>query len=119
MPSEIRHILFGDVEVGRAVRLYRERTGQVLPAGEPSVYVLDRDGTDMRFTMTMGSGSQSATVSTAGTELVAALILYCRGLRIPLPATAAKSLQRYGAYLCLVVTRNGGGTPLPNVSMPH
>lgn len=115
MPSEIRHILFADAEVGRAVRFYRERTGTVVGLGEPGGYAFDRAGSaqEIRFSMTVGSGGAGQTLSATGSELAAALILYCRTLRIPLPASAAKSLQRTGGLLCLVVTRNGTHAELP------
>jgi hypothetical protein len=38
--------------------------------------------------------------------LTAALILYCRDRRIPLPAAADKSLQRFGEQICLMTTIN-------------
>ena len=120
MPSEIRHILFQEAEVGKALRFYRERTGTVVKACESPVYTIERvgSGEEVRFTMTMGAGPTSQTLSAAGSELAAALILYCRSQRIPLPAGASKSLQRFGGHLCLVVTSNAGGGSLPNVTAP-
>ena len=117
MPSEIRHILFQDAEVARAVRSYRERTGTVVKSAETTSYTIDQTGSgdEMRFSMTVGSGPNSQVLSAAGSELAAALILFCRGQRIPLPAGASKSLQRFGSHLCLVVTSNAGGNALPNM----
>ena len=117
MPSEIRHIIFQEAEVGRALRTYRERTGTVVKAAEAATYTNERIGAgeELRFSMTVGSGPNSQTLSAAGSELAAALILYCRGQRIPLPAGASKSLQRFGSQLCLVVTTNPRGKQMPNM----
>ena len=117
VPSEIRHIIFQEAEVARAVRAYRERTGTVVKSGDSYTCSLDGTGAgdEMRFSMTVGFGSHSQTLTAAGSELAAALILYCRGQRIPLPAGAAKSLQRFGSQLCLVGTSNSGGKHLPNM----
>ena len=117
MPSEIRHILFQDAEVAKAVRTYRERTGTVVMSFDSPTYTLDRTGPgeEVRFSMTAGSGPHSQTMSASGSELAAALILYCRSQRIPLPAGASKSLQRFGSHLCLVVTSNAGGNNLPHM----
>lgn len=121
MPSEIRHILFQDAEVGKAVRFYRERTGTVLAPGDSNGYTVENvgPGQDIRFSMQVGIGPQSQSVSASGSELAAALILYCRNQKIPLPAGAAKSLQCYGGkHLCLVVTRNSSGVELPPMPGP-
>ena len=119
MPSEIRHILFQDAEVAKAVRSYRERTGTVVKNAETASYTIDRigPGEEVRFSMIVGSGPNSQTLTASGSELAAALILYCRGQRIPLPAGASKSLQRFGGHLCLVVTSNAGGGNLPNMQV--
>ena len=117
MPSEIRHILFQDAEVAKAVRTYRERTGTVVIAADSASYTIDRTGPgeEVRFSLTVGSGGQTQTLSASGSELAAALILFCRSQRIPLPAGASKSLQRFGGQLCLVVTSNAGGKSLPSM----
>jgi hypothetical protein len=39
-----------------------------------------------------------------GPALAAALILYCRDRRIPLAASAGKSLRLFGNQVCLVTT---------------
>ena len=48
------------------------------------------------------------------TTLAAALILYCRDRKIPLPASADKSLQRFGDQIGLIATYNPKSASLPS-----
>ena len=121
MPSEIRHVVFRNVEVARAVRSYFERTGKAMPQGELLDCTIETDGPghEVRFSMSIssiGGHGQSTNVTADGAQLAAALILYCRGEHIPLPSAAAKSLAVFGESLCLVVTHNPKGISMPKVS---
>ena len=112
MPSELRHIVFRPAEVVEAVEEYLRRLGTPLPSGN----VVDcgpvrEDGFDgkVSFSITIVPDeplgeARSRTIAEGRTEVViegpalaAALILFCRSHRIPMPATADKSLQRIGS----------------------
>ena len=117
MPSELRHILFRPSEVVQAIREYQVRMQQPLPHG----YVVDcgpetdESSGALRFRMKIACdedkpSSEPRTVRKElviqGPTLAAALILFCRDRKIPLPASADKSLQRFGEQIGLVTTYN-------------
>lgn len=127
MPSELRHILFRSPEVVQAVKEYYRRLGTPLPAGAVTCCGPEGEGAGnaVLFRITLvpdgakglsppaqGEAKQHDVVI-EGPALAAALILHCRDRRIPLPATAEKSLQRFGEQLCLVATINPKQGELP------
>src|SRR5690242_17491420 len=106
MPSELRHILFRPAEVVQAIREYQVKLQQPLPSGLVVDYGPDTDGAGgaVRFRMSIAfnHGKPSLEPKTVRQEMViepttlaAALILYCKDRKIPLPASADKSLQRF------------------------
>jgi len=124
MPTEIRHILFRATEVVVAVAEYSRRIRQPLPPGSVVKWSMqaDEEGGSVRFTLTIDDESGDSRrdggvvrhdVTIEGPALAAALILYCRDRRIPLPSGAEKALQRFGDLLALVVTRNPRQEPMP------
>ncbi len=120
MPSELRQILFRTPEVAQAVTEYHRRMRTPLPAGTIIRCAAESDGPDspprVRLVIALDDpeasnpGGSHREVMIDGPALAAALILHCRDRRIPLPATAQKSLQRFGDRLGLVVTSGLRGT---------
>jgi hypothetical protein len=126
VPSELRQLLFRPAEVVQAVKEYHRRLGTPLPSGTvtrcgPECEVA---GGIVSFRIAIVSdsdsgGSAAVTEDTRqdivieGPSLAAALILYCRDRRIPLPAGADKSLQRVGEKVCLIATINPNQDELP------
>jgi hypothetical protein len=122
MPSEIRHIVFKPPEVVEAIGIYYRRVGRAVPPGVVSTCGPERSGaaSPAAFRMTIDE-DQAATepppsppahprqqdLVVEGAELAAALILFCRRQKIPLPANATKSLEVYGGQLCLAFTIAG------------
>ena len=119
MPSEIRHVLFRPAEVIDAIRLYHQRLGASLPTGTVSRCGPESDqaGGNVRFRIVVQPdlsrdappvAGQEGTVEVVveGSNLAAALILYCRERQVPLPASAHKSLQCFGEQVGLVATLN-------------
>ncbi len=127
MPSELRHILFPPAEVVLAVKHYHRRTGTPLPAGSVVRCGPECDPADgivrFRITIALDPGDRRAAPDASGdgqrdiliedSALAASLILFCRERRIPLPATAGKSLQLFGEQVCLLATINPKRTELP------
>jgi hypothetical protein len=121
----LRHILFRPAEVVQAVREYQVRIQQPLPQGVvtdcgPEV---SEAGGAVRFRMciSLNQGKPSSELKTVrqdilieGPTLAAALILFCRDRKIPLPASADKSLQRFGDQIGLVTTYNPRGGTIPS-----
>jgi len=118
--SELRHILFRPFEVVEAFKEYARRSGTRLPAGSVVSCGPENDGTGtpIRFRIVIAPdlthdkaapparGTPHREIAIDSATLAAALILYCRDRRIPLPATADKSLQQFGDQVCLLATIN-------------
>ncbi len=121
MPTELRHILFRPAEIIQAVREYHRRSRQPLPSGTVVSYAVETEEpagairlriklaldppAGQMYSKPSNAAQQDIVVETA--SLAAAVILYCNMQHIPLPATAEKSLQRFGEQLGLVVTVGG------------
>jgi hypothetical protein len=116
VPAEIRHIVFCAAEVAAAVREYRRHLGRPLPSGALRRLELFTGTGGVRVSMEIapdnGVSAESWEISSA--EITDALIFYCGAHNIPMPAAGAKSLQRFGENLLLIVTVNlkGAGWPL-------
>ncbi len=130
MPSELRHLLFRPAEVVEAVKDYHRRLGTPLPTGSIVHCGPESDdaGGAVRFRITLApatadggppskSGEKAGRheVVIEGPSLAAALILFCREQRIPLRASADKSLQRFGEQVCLLATSNPKGEAMPKL----
>ncbi len=126
MPSELRHLLFRPPEVVQAVKEYHRRIGTPLPAGTVLQCGPESEGASgvVRFRIVLepdlGEGvapkpgeEPRQEVVIEGPALAAALILHCRDRRIPLPASADKSLQRFREQVCLIATINPKQDELP------
>jgi hypothetical protein len=111
MPTEVRHIIFSNDEIIRAVVDYHRRNGSSLPAG--SVIKMEvMANPEIRCALHIAvdgessgaaNGRQVAWVDTA--TLAAALILFCINQRIPLPSKALKQLEMLNGRITLVVHR--------------
>ncbi|MGI4801089.1 MAG: hypothetical protein ACRYG8_45110 [Janthinobacterium lividum] len=112
MPSEFRHVIFRPAEVVQAVQTYKRRINEPLPAG--SILGCDVESEEktglIGFRITLAphrpnrerfSRTERYEVVIDGPSLAAALILYCKAVRIPLPAKANKSLRMVDGHLCL------------------
>jgi hypothetical protein len=115
MPSEMRHITFLQTEVVDAVKGYHHRSGAPWPANPIVQCGPDSGGVDggvrFRFTFAPEAGdtipprlsNAAPEVVIEGPPLAAALLYYCRGRGIPLPAKGEKSLRLTDGKVCLVV----------------
>lgn len=107
MPIEVRQIWFDTAEVEQAFRLFAQSSGQDVPSGV--VGFANENGPDGPITIRTENGT--ATVERA--KLAAALILFCKKSRIPLPAAAKKSVMADGERLILRAALSGLATPSP------
>lgn len=108
MPSETRTIVFTATEVARAIAAYRRSRNSPLPGGEivdvtlgasPDIYVRGR--------VVDAHSGHSHEFRLQGTELGAAMIMFCLNEHIPLPASNnSKRLQLFGESLGLVIHIN-------------
>ncbi len=114
MPTELRHVLFRPSEVIAAIVQYQRHMGYPLPPGTILSHGLEpgEPGSAVGFSVVIRPDTPDAgapperKVTVEGPALAVALILYCREQRIPLPAKADKSLQRFGNQVGLVVAVN-------------
>ena len=95
MPGEVRHIIFSEVEVLSALTEYRRRRSEPLPSSE-DVEVTVRDKPKIMVTLAIIPEGKQMPLEFVfeGEELAAALIMYCIGRKIPLPATGVSKTIR-------------------------
>lgn len=109
MPTEIRHIIFTQDEVVRAVVEYHKRTANPLPSGAIVKLEFEREPEvrcALHLDLDAGHTRQIFWIENA--LLAAALIFFCINNRIPLPTRAAKQLQMLNDKVALVVTKQPG-----------
>jgi len=116
VPAEIRHIVFCAAELAAAIREYRRHAGRPLPGGALRRLELYAGTGGVRVSLEIApdNGVSSESWEIGSAEMTDALIFYCGAHNIPMPAAGAKSLQRFGENLLLIVTVNlkGAGWPL-------
>ena len=116
MPAEIRHIVFCGAEIASAVREYRRAAGRPLPSGSLRRVDIGTNAGSVRVSIDIApdNGIATSTWEIGSAEITEALVLYCGAHNVPLPAAGAKSLQRFGDSLLLIVALNvtGAGWPL-------
>ncbi len=106
MPHEIRYILFEDIEVTKAVFAQWRARGRSLPRGTiATTRSEDRGMLGCAFQIELRpDGSFAAeTLECGGDELRDALVQNARALSIPLPARAAKRVERIDGLLCIAM----------------
>ena len=93
MPIEVRHLIFDEAEVSAALLAYDRRTRPQSRSMTLADLRLD-DFPTMKCYLTLRTPDGGLdVVEFSATQLAAALILYCRQERIPLPARASKSVR--------------------------
>ncbi len=108
MPGEIRLIIFDRIEVLSALTEYRKRRGKPLPSSD-KVEVTIRDKPKILVTLAVVPEGKQIPLEFAfeGEELAAALIMFCIGRKIPLPATGvSKTIQLYGDSIALQILKD-------------
>ena len=120
MPTEMREIAFREREFFSAVRDYRLRRGEPLPAGSVVGIEFEEDDDDLTATIQIGrdKGREVVSVALPTESIAAALIFFCINHKIPLPAHAAKTIKKQGRSVALVINinmlnYNTQGQPLP------
>ncbi len=108
MPGEIRLIIFDRIEVLSALTEYRKRRGKPLPSSD-HVEVTIRDKPKILVTLAIVPEGKQIPLEFVfeGEELAAALIMFCIGRKIPLPATGvSKTIQLYGDSITLQILKD-------------
>jgi len=118
MPGEVRLVIFNDVEVLNALTEYRKRRREPLPSSV-DVEVTIRDKPRILVTLAIVPEGKRMPLEFVfeGEELAAALIMYCIGRKIPLPATgAAKTIRLVGDSVALQVLKNVSKEQMETIS---
>ncbi len=108
MPGEVRHIIFSEVEVLNALTEYRKRRNERLPSSE-KIEVTIRDKPKIAVSLAIVPEGKQIPLEFVfeGEELAAALIMYCIGRKIPLPATGvSKSIRIVEDSIALQILKN-------------
>lgn len=95
MPGEVRYIIFSEIEVMSALSEYRRRRNEPLPLSD-DVEMTIRDKLRIIVTLELVPEGKQMPLEFMfeGEELAAALIMFCIGQRIPMPATGvSKSIR--------------------------
>ncbi len=103
MATEIRHVMFTVEEAITALREYCISAGKRFPH---QVAVFSVEGVYdplVRVSPPADLAGSEKSVSFAGKELVAPLLLYCRRKKIPLPARGEKEIVILNKQLTLVI----------------
>jgi len=95
-------MMFSPEEATAALRNYCVSLGRRFPANP--VYTLEDDGQPMvRISSQGASRRQDNSVTFAGEELIAPLLLFSQKRRIPLPAHGVKALTTIQSLLTLII----------------
>lgn len=106
MPIEVRHLIFDEAEVTAALLAYDRRSRPQTRSMSVADMRLD-DFPAMKGFLTLRTTDGAIDVVEFGAaQLAAALILFCRNARIPLPAKAAKSVTIFDRGLRLSLSLN-------------
>ena len=109
MPTESRQIIFTDDEVIIAIQQLYQRSNQSLPKGRiENVVVHGEDGCSVDYDVIEESNFRDH-VKVGSEKLAAALILFCKTRKIPIPATAKKKLSVANNQLALWITIGAAG----------
>ena len=106
MASELRQIVFEAAEVASAMSIYHRKMKKPLVNGVVnSVALTEKGAVSARIEIADVDGNKAHYVL-ASNELMAALILFCRENRIPLPSKANKRLTVFDGKLSAILTLN-------------
>jgi hypothetical protein len=106
MASEYRLIFFDQNELCRALIEYNRQRRTPFPPGNLRKVQIDRDRLSVTIQIDQDSGDvKSVTFDTA--SVAAALIVYCRDRKIPLPAKSNKEMRLVANRLCFLIRIKG------------
>jgi hypothetical protein len=103
MPTEIRHVVFSAADATAALRDYCIAAGRPFPIRVAAFSIEGTHDPLVRISGPSERVGEEKSVSFAGEELIAPLLLYCRRKKIPMPLRGEKQLTVLGNQLTLVV----------------
>ncbi len=108
MITEIRHLLFQDDDLIRALVEYKKKRNEPLPPGSIIGFKVEENQQFIRCILKICSDKcdGKVTFSFEHEEIREALILYCLYKKIPLPAKIRKDLRMFGDRVGLFIALN-------------
>ena len=102
--KEFRCIVFSDQEAISAVIDRRKKQREQLPVGTILGLIANTEAGTGFILQTVDDYGKKTPVDIAVPEMAAALVSYCLGRRIPMPASAKKGIEVMGSDITLVMT---------------
>lgn len=108
MITEIRHLLFQNDDLMRALIEYRKNRGEPLPPGSIIGIEIEADQQEISCVLKIHSDKTDEKIELEfeHEEIREALITYCLYKKIPLPAKVYKDLQTFGDRIGLFISLN-------------
>jgi len=107
MPSELRQIIFTNDEALAALRQFYQRSNQAFPKGRvENIGVSAANGCQLDCDVVDDNEIRDH-VSVASEKLAAALLLYCKTRKIPVPVAARKTMNLVNGQLALCIALGG------------
>ena len=104
MPEEYRKLVFSEDELKQAVVDFCENKGTILPQDEIiKVELTGLPDNPIRLQYSTMAQSGTMEVSLSRDQFGAALIIYCRQRRIPIPRSGEKNVKINGSEVALLV----------------
>lgn len=102
---ELRCIIFERSEVIRAITAHRRRIGKPLPPGQIKKLKVEREPEVSAYLHIIPDGGNEMISPSSGAELAASLIAYCIESKVPVPATAKKSITILEGQIALKIMK--------------
>ncbi len=108
MITEIRHLLFQNEDLMRALIEYKKKRNEPLPPGNIIDFKIEGNQQIIRCILKIYSDKCGETIdfSFEHEEIREALIMYCLYKKIPLPAKIQKDLRMFGDRVGLFIALN-------------
>lgn len=117
MPTEFRRIVLTNDELLDAIALYNRAAKQKLPVGRfESCTVKDEQDLIVTLEICDISTDKRYNIDLKAAYIGASIIKWCQGQKIPIPRSAAKTVEAVGDNIALHLTINGKSDDLFDVA---
>lgn len=110
MPSEYRLIFFDPGEIAKGAVEWKRAQGARVPDRKVVRMSIDRSNLGVTFHFA-GGGDKAQPLVLKAEDVTAALLVYCRRTRIPLPMRAAKKLVQFDDQLAFMFSMPSESDP--------
>ena len=103
MVAEVRYLAFSPKDTVSAVSQYLRQVRRPLPHGHVVEFEAERSPPSLHLVIRPDGEERNHAIRLSSEALAAAMVLYCRYRKVPLPAKAAKVLSVSGDRFVLMV----------------